>query len=873
MDATKQCRSTIYCICKEGKDSLEENEAPVFNVKKRKRPPTVTNIDGFDQRVLRRTVLGYYVKKENPTLDCILLEVKENIGFSGCRESLLTKCWMDESSTGATGINPPIRKGNKIIILYAGTEQGFVPNAQLIRKGFAKKSLEAVNRWAERLHRVSPLHLRHDLAVWLTKSDLGGPSGYAPVSGVCQPSRSCTLNRDEGLTSAFIIAHEMGHVLGLSHDGDRGAGNTCQDEGFQGSVMAPLVAATFSRFHWSQCSKKEYHAKAADWSCMFNKPQWKNATKISSSIQYQYSLDDQCRMEFGEGYTLCRSYGMTDPCTHLWCSNTSVPHLCKTKKGPPLEGTSCGDQKWCRNGICESTALETDESDGQTPVRHNPQDGGWSEWSGWGPCSKTCGTGVSFKTRACDNPPPAWGGRRCRGKREEWKLCGQEECPLPHHDFRAQQCNLLRNIAKLDPRRAALSWLPYESKKRRKKCRISCYSRTTNEVYLGTEYLIDGTPCSYDSPDDICVQGKCISVGCDKVIGSSAKRDDCGVCGGDGGTCTKHEEVYQEIPSLGYTPVAVLPIGARSIVIQEETPTLNFIALSMNTSSFILNGGRTQEPPNTFISEGARFHYTTEGEREMLQAIGPLLNTITVMVHGSPARESVKIHTTFYTPVKEEYFQWESGPFTACSVTCGGGLKHETLICRDRRTDREVFHNRCRHLPRPSLNSTQCNTFGCEAKWMVGPWEHCSTTCGPHGVQERMVSCVTLPHAHFKNWTEGIVDPLRCRDHPKPKDTRPCRREACPAHWEPIGWSECSVTCGVGEEEQLWECMGGEGNEVTYECGPRPKQLRACIKPACPPSPCLRDASEFCQLPVLYKYCKVPKYNMLCCHTCANVVH
>nr|XP_027210758.1 A disintegrin and metalloproteinase with thrombospondin motifs 2-like [Penaeus vannamei] len=81
-----------------------------------------------------------------------------------------------------------------------------------VREGLAKKSLEAVNRWSERLYHLSPEHLRHDMAVWLTRTDLGGPSGYAPVAGVCEPSRSCTLNRDEGLTSAFIIAHEMGHV-------------------------------------------------------------------------------------------------------------------------------------------------------------------------------------------------------------------------------------------------------------------------------------------------------------------------------------------------------------------------------------------------------------------------------------------------------------------------------------------------------------------------------------------------------------------------------------------------------------------------------------------------------------------------------------
>lgn len=42
---------------------------------------------------------------------------------------------------------------------------------------------------------------------------------------------------------------------------------------------------------------------------------------------------------------------------------------------------------------------------GESPVRHNPQDGGWGAWSGWGPCSRTCGTGVAFRTRKCDNPP------------------------------------------------------------------------------------------------------------------------------------------------------------------------------------------------------------------------------------------------------------------------------------------------------------------------------------------------------------------------------------------------------------------------------------------------------------------------------------
>lgn len=83
----------------------------------------------------------------------------------------------------------------------------------VVRPGNAKKSLENVNSWNSRLHiSLAPGEPKHDIAIWLTRSDIGGPSGYAPVSGTCDPKRSCALNRDEGLTSAFIIAHEMAHM-------------------------------------------------------------------------------------------------------------------------------------------------------------------------------------------------------------------------------------------------------------------------------------------------------------------------------------------------------------------------------------------------------------------------------------------------------------------------------------------------------------------------------------------------------------------------------------------------------------------------------------------------------------------------------------
>ena len=34
-----------------------------------------------------------------------------------------------------------------------------------------------------------------------------------------------------------------------------------------------------------------------------------------------------------------------DPCKQLWCSHPDNPYFCKTKKGPPLDGTECSPGK------------------------------------------------------------------------------------------------------------------------------------------------------------------------------------------------------------------------------------------------------------------------------------------------------------------------------------------------------------------------------------------------------------------------------------------------------------------------------------------------------------------------------------------------
>ncbi|XP_072715588.1 A disintegrin and metalloproteinase with thrombospondin motifs 6 isoform X8 [Ciconia boyciana] len=58
----------------------------------------------------------------------------------------------------------------------------------------------------------------HDNAVLITRYDICtyknkpcGTLGLASVAGMCEPERSCSINEDIGLGSAFTIAHEIGH--------------------------------------------------------------------------------------------------------------------------------------------------------------------------------------------------------------------------------------------------------------------------------------------------------------------------------------------------------------------------------------------------------------------------------------------------------------------------------------------------------------------------------------------------------------------------------------------------------------------------------------------------------------------------------------
>jgi len=61
-----------------------------------------------------------------------------------------------------------------------------------------------------------------------------------------------------------------------------------------------------------------------------------------------------------------------------------------------------------------------------------PHNGGYTDWTGWSQCDKTCGDGKKYRTRHCTNPPPAHGGHDCSwfGDDREVSNCNDGPCEV-----------------------------------------------------------------------------------------------------------------------------------------------------------------------------------------------------------------------------------------------------------------------------------------------------------------------------------------------------------------------------------------------------------------------------------------------------------
>ncbi|XP_077863803.1 SCO-spondin-like [Saccoglossus kowalevskii] len=99
----------------------------------------------------------------------------------------------------------------------------------------------------------------------------------------------------------------------------------------------------------------------------------------------------------------------------------------------PCEGGVSRRYRGCVNPAPKGLGRDCEGTDVENkPCNTEPceEDGAWGSWSPWSECTVTCGAGVTTRTRDCDDPAPAGGGRPCPGNETDISSCLPSECPV-----------------------------------------------------------------------------------------------------------------------------------------------------------------------------------------------------------------------------------------------------------------------------------------------------------------------------------------------------------------------------------------------------------------------------------------------------------
>ncbi|KAK6488239.1 A disintegrin and metalloproteinase with thrombospondin motifs 20-like [Huso huso] len=688
--------------------------------------------------------------------------------------------------------------------------------------------------WQQTQNVVDDTHpSHHDTAVLLTREDICRARnkcdtlGLAELGTMCDPFRSCSLSEENGLSAAFTIAHELGHVFNIPHDDSF----KCKEAGVkhQYHVMAPTLNYNTSPWSWSKCSRK-YITEFLDTGygeCLLDEPVSRTYELPSQLPGQLYNANKQCELMFGPGSQVCP---YLKQCKRLWCTSAEGVHKgCRTQHMPLADGTDCGHGMHCRHGLCVNKEVEL-----------RPVDGEWGPWGPYSTCSRSCGGGIRSAARDCNKPEPKNGGKYCVGRRMKFRSCNTEPCPKGQKDFREEQCSEFDgkhfNINGLPP---TVRWIPkYSGILMKDRCKLFCRVAGTTAYYQLKDRVADGTQCGPET-NDICVQGLCRQAGCDHVLNSKARRDKCGVCGGDNSSCKTLAGTFNSA-QYGYNVVVRIPAGATSIDIRQHSYSGkpeddNYLALSDSKSTFILNGNFVVSMFKREITfQGTVIEYSgSDTNVERINCTEKIEEELVLQVLCVGNLYNPDVRYSFNIPIEDrkEQFVWDSyGSWQECSSMCQGERKRKA-VCVRKSDHLVVSEQRCEHLPQPALATEPCNTE-CEQRWRVVGKSECSAKCGP-GYRTQDIQCMKYSASKGQSVP---VESRFCSDQLKPQVREPCHGDCHLTSWHYSSWSQCSKTCGRGTRSRDSYCMNNLGRRlVDRECNEHQRVVtQTCNDISCP---------------------------------------
>ncbi|XP_033762803.1 A disintegrin and metalloproteinase with thrombospondin motifs 6-like isoform X2 [Pecten maximus] len=665
-----------------------------------------------------------------------------------------------------------------------------------------------------------------DGALLITKLDLkyqGDTSnlGLGHIGGICKANYRCSVNEDNGLDLGLTIAHETGHMLNMGHDGD----NDACTPGV--NIMSGKGASGHFSTKWSTCSRDTLtkFLSSPESSCLSDQPPaWAfSQLNVAQKPGLVYSGDEQCRLAMEDTNSkLCEGTSLTtgNECKMLVCYGPIIPNRQRScyRGGPTrLDGTECGNRKWCIGGRCVNMGAGA-----PTPVH-----GGWSSWSvDWTPCSRTCGGGVRVKTRKCNEPEPRFGGRDCAGESSLAKMCNMKSCPT-NTDFRAEQC-AATNRYPLDGK--TYNWLPYNDNL----CTMRCYDSYANIVDYRADSYKDGTECKIAGTFSRCISGHCKKFGCDGHLNSGRLFDKCGVCGGQGNTCATHRGTYNQGHVKAYVTVVSIPRGATRVVVTNGN---SYCHMSVKIQgSLLFSQGTSISLSGKYTSRGVIVEYRRSGP-EKITISGPTPVALEIQVWreygdgyvGSKPDISYTYSTPTMTPYSGYIWKATQGP---CSRTCGTGHSLVSVQCMRVSSNTRVEDFHCDIYKRPQETLLNCNTKDCPPQWQSEDWSSCSKTCGG-GAQSRVVHCVIIQGDSYR-----VAGDNHCNVAHKPSATQQCSTQPCPGFWKSGAWSTCSRTCGRGTETRDVDCYASEQSNSVVAASRCPGQEKPIASKHCMLKPC-----------------------------------
>ncbi|KAJ8338611.1 hypothetical protein SKAU_G00353970 [Synaphobranchus kaupii] len=643
---------------------------------------------------------------------------------------LLTIASIASKLYGHATIENPIRLSVVKVAVVSDEEKGLVvsKNAAATLKSFCK--------WQNQQNPLDDGHQQHhDAAILFTRQDLCGHHscdtlGMADVGTICSPQRSCAIIEDDGLHAAFTVAHEIGHLLGVSHDDSK----FCEERfgaNEEKWLMSSILTSINTSKPWSRCTSSTITDFFDDG----------NEELPGQS----YDAIRQCRLAFGAEYTVCP--GM-DVCARLWCAVIRQGQMvCLTKKLPAVEGTPCGKGRICLHGKC----VDKTRKKHYTASLH----GSWSSWGSWGSCSRSCGGGVQFARRLCNNPPPSNNGRYCTGKRSIYRSCNTTPCPTSGKSFRAEQCEV-RNGQQKDPKgvKRFVEWVPkYAGILPGDVCKLTCRARGSGYYMVFAQRVRDGTECRPFS-SSVCVRGKCVHTGCDGIIGSKLQFDQCGVCGGDS-TAWLHGRVK-------------FPEGSTHIKVWQHKPKgqprcTAYLALRRPAGAYLVNGRFLISTSETIIPlSGVVMNYSGWSQQgDALHSVGP-----PGPGRGPDPADPRQRPQTPARPLPTSAAQPTSVvPPTFTAVVPPTSVAPPTRAAQPAALSSPVGSPAA---PPLALHPAPAAAPPPAPRWLLGPWLACSRSCGP-GWQTRTVQCEDPQGRLAKN----------CLLHSRPSAFKHCLIQSC----------------------------------------------------------------------------------------------